>query len=115
GTRRRAVSINSALVEQDRRQAPPLRARPGIFEADRLQYLEQPLARRALVPVAVAADTLQELAGGALAVALRHQRAGQIEPRRMVVGIGGDPRFERARLLAGGRRLGERQSRAGAG
>jgi hypothetical protein len=58
-----------ASGEEDRRQPPALRARPGILEPDHLQQLEQPLARRALVPVAVAADDLEQLVGGAVAVA----------------------------------------------
>ena len=41
--------------EQQRRQPPPLRARPRVLEPLRLEQLEEALARRAVVPFAVAA------------------------------------------------------------
>ena len=103
-----------ASAEQDRREAAALRAGPGILEPDRLEDLQQPLARRALVPLAVAGDAFEQLVGGGVAVAGGDQRAGKVDPRLMIVGIGGDPRLELGRV-AGRRRLGQRQRRAGAG
>ena len=91
-----------------------LRTRPGIFEPDRLENLQQPLARRALVPVAVAPDAFEQLRGGAVAVAARHQRAGEVEPRLVIVGIARDPGLELG-AVGGGRGVGQRQRRAGAG
>src|SRR6185295_19718506 len=79
GTRRRAVSTrNPPLAEQDRGQAPALRPGPRIFEADRFEELEQPLARRALVPLAVAPDAVEQLVGGGVALAPRRIDAGKL-------------------------------------
>jgi hypothetical protein len=62
GTRRRAALHQVNRIAERRRRCCP---GPGILEPDHLQELEQPLARRALVPVAVAADDLEQLVGGA--------------------------------------------------
>src|SRR3546814_525779 len=67
--------------EENRREAAPLLRDPGILEPDHFEELEQPLARGALVPVAVAADDLEPLVGGGVAVALIHQGAGKLVAR----------------------------------
>src|SRR4051812_3715766 len=80
GTRRSAASIRlcpSPSAEQDRGEAPPLRGGPGIFEADGFEQLQQPLARRALVPFAVAPDAVEQLVGGGVPVAARREDAGK--------------------------------------
>src|SRR3546814_13507748 len=80
--------------EENRREAAPLLRDPGILEPDHFEELEQPLARGALVPVAVAADDLEQLVGGGVAVALVHQGAGKLVARLQVIGIGGDSLFK---------------------
>src|SRR5262245_11310480 len=77
-------------AEQDRREPPPLRAGPRVLEPDRLEQLQQPLARGAFVPLAVALDGLQQLVGGAVAVAARGEDPGKLVARLQIVGIGGD-------------------------
>src|SRR5687767_5368605 len=63
-----------ASREQKRRQPPPLGARPRVLEPLRLEQLQEALVGRALVPVALAADDLEQGVGGAVAVAGRHLR-----------------------------------------
>src|SRR4051812_14091293 len=111
GTRRSADKISA---EQDGGEAAALRPGPGILDADRFEQLEQPLARRALVPLAVARDAVEQLVRCAVAVAARRQDAGKLVARLEIVRIRCDPRLERGRI-ARGRNLGERQRRAGAG
>src|SRR3546814_20661738 len=63
--------------EQDSRQLAPLSQRPWIIEPDRLEQLQQPVARRTLVPCAVAPDDLEQRIGRGVAVATRHMSAGK--------------------------------------
>ena len=112
GTRRSALGHQPNRIAESRRRWAPAQ---GSSRPDRLEDLEQPLARRALVPFAVAGDAFEQLVGGAVAVALRHQRAGQVDPR--LHGRPGRVRSApRARpCRAAGRGLGQRQRGAGAG
>src|SRR5436305_14833618 len=98
GTRNSVPTTGARLAEQDRGEAAALRPGPGIFEADRFEQLEQPLARGALVPLAVARDAVEQLVGGGVAVAARGQYAGELVARLEIVGIGRDPRLERRRI-----------------
>ena len=50
----------SGSCEQQSGEPPALRARPRIFQALRFEQLEEALARRAIVPFAVAADDLEQ-------------------------------------------------------
>src|SRR6185503_15793253 len=111
GTRRSAANVSA---EESRGEATALLPGPGILEADRFEQLEQPLARRALVPLAVAPDAVEQLVGGGVAIAARGENAGELVARLQIVRVGGDPRLER-RGVAGGGDLGERQGGAGAG
>src|SRR5436305_9848192 len=86
GTRSKVPRI---LSQQDRGEPPPLRPGPGIFEPDRLDQLQQPLARRALVPVPVAGDAVEQLVGGGVAGAACGEDAGELVARLEIVGIGG--------------------------
>src|SRR5687767_3699318 len=88
------ITPNLPSCENKRRQPPPLPAGPRVGEALRLEQLQEPLAGGALVPVGVAGNDLEQRFGGAVAVAGRRPGAGQLEPRLMVVGVLGDPRFD---------------------
>src|SRR4029079_12371068 len=89
--------------KEDSRQAAALRARTHILEALGFQELEEFLAGGAVVPVAVAADNLQEFVGRAVSIARRHLRRSEFEARCMVVGVRGKARFEWRRVDRRGR------------
>ena len=84
--------------EEKGRQPPPLGARPRVGEPLRFEELQEALARRALVPVGVAGDDLEQGIGGGVAVAGGGLRSGKLEPRLMIVGIGGELRLDRPRV-----------------
>src|SRR5687767_8801383 len=92
GTRRISAlfTLSPASREEERRQPPPLAPGPRVLEPLRLQQLEEALARRAFVPLAVAADDLEQFVGGGVAVARGHPRPGQFEAGIKVLGVGGD-------------------------
>ena len=70
-------------------------------DSRRFHQLQQPRARRPVVPVPVAGDDVEQGVGRPVAVAGAHPRIGQLEPCLMVVGIGREPRLERARVDIG--------------
>src|SRR3546814_20433874 len=55
-----------------------------------LEQLQQPVARRTLVPCAVAPDDLEQRIGRGVAVATRHMSGGKGKTLFMVVRAGGD-------------------------
>src|SRR3546814_21035172 len=55
-----------------------------------LEQLQQPVARRTLVPCAVAPDGLEQRIGRGVAVATRHMSGGKGKTLFMVVRAGGD-------------------------
>src|SRR3546814_20093910 len=77
-------------VEQDSRQLAPWSQRPWIIEPDRLEQLQQPVARRTLVPCAFAPDDLEQRIGRGVAVATRHMSGGKGKTLFMVVRAGRD-------------------------
>src|SRR5215210_1792918 len=97
GTRRISAlfTLSPASRKEERRQPPPLAPRPRVLEPLRLEKLQESLARGALVPLAVAADDLEQFVGGGVAVAGRHPRPGQLEAGVEIVGVGGDPGLDR--------------------
>ena len=82
--------------KQDRRESPPRGDRERIRRSHRLEEFEQLLARRFLVPSAVAADDLQELVGPRLALARGEERRGELVARLEILGVALDPRLELA-------------------
>src|SRR5688572_27463689 len=95
GTRKAVEAGTGCSGEEERGEPAALCRRPGILQADHLEQLQQPLARRRIVPFAVARHDLEQLVGGAVTVAARHQYAGKLEAGLVIVGIGGDSRVER--------------------
>src|SRR3546814_13694669 len=76
--------------EQDRRQSSPLRRNPRIFEPGHFEQFEQPVARGALVTVALGGDDGEQVVGRALAVARRHLPARQTITPGAVLRVGPD-------------------------
>src|SRR6185437_8630771 len=78
--------------EQDGREALAARDRERIGEAERLEELEQLLARRRLVPVAVELDHGEQLVDRLLLLLAGPVGHGEVEPRlevlRVLLGLG---------------------------
>src|SRR5678816_1986716 len=88
--------------EEQRREALPAGDRRRVLDAPRLEELHELLARRLLVPAAIAPDDLQQLVGRAGTVALTVQHHGEIEAGLVVVRVGLETASEvgrRAELL----------------
>src|SRR5215831_13746172 len=91
------------LREQQRGEAPPCRERQRIGRPHRLEELDELLAPRLLVPIAVALDELQKLVDRLLALARGEKRRREFRSRLVV------PRILREaspQLVGRARRLG---------
>ena len=104
--------MHPAHVNSSGRQPPALGARPRVLQPLRFEQLEEALARRAVVPFAVAADDLEQRVGRRVALAGGHLRGGKLEPRLMIVGVRGEPRLERAGVGRGRREATSSAARA---
>src|SRR5689334_20104387 len=76
--------------EEDRGEAAPPRDGERVGRAHRFEELHQLLAPSLLVPGAVAPHQLEQLVDRRLALAGGEQRRRQIEPRLVVLRIGGE-------------------------
>src|SRR5205823_2628373 len=101
-TKERSATGAAGSCEEHSRQPAPLSARPGIFEPLRFEELEEALARGAVVPLAVAADDLEQGVGAAVAVSGGHLRRSELKPGLVIVGIGGQPLLKRFGVDRGG-------------
>src|SRR4051812_49308028 len=82
-----ALRTWAGLAEQQGGEFAPGRQGRRFVEAPSLEELQQLLARRLVVPGAVAADRLQQRVGRAPTLAHRVQRHGEVDARRVVVGV----------------------------
>src|SRR5215217_3363912 len=88
------VGIGWLLAEEDRRQAPASLLGDIGHLTGGLEHGQQLLARRLVVPGAIALDDGQQVVRGAFEVALTGQGSGEIEAGLMVVGVRGQRGFE---------------------
>src|SRR3954468_5667429 len=86
------------LPEQQRGELAPPRQRRRVVEAPGLEELQQLPARRLLVPGLVAPDRLDQRGDRPGPVARGVERDGKVDPRRMVVRVGGEARLELGQL-----------------
>src|SRR5665213_2823662 len=96
--RRAGSSAKAPSGEEDRGEPLARSDAQRIAEADRREEFEQLLARRLVVPGAVAPDAVEQMVDGLFALAGGEERRSQIEPRLMVLGIGRQPHLERRGL-----------------
>src|SRR3954467_5622815 len=82
-----ASLITPASGEHQRRQPPPRRQGQRIGRPHSLEEFDQLLARRLLVPVAIALEQGQELVDGRLALAGAEQGGRQLKARLVVVRV----------------------------
>src|SRR4051794_18903786 len=82
------AATGRGLPEQQRGQLAPPRLGGGVVKAPGLEELQQLLARRLVVPGAVAPDRLQQRVHRLVALAGRVERDGEVDPCRMVVWVG---------------------------
>src|SRR5215210_1857600 len=102
-------------AEQQGGKLAPRREGRRIVEAPGLKEFQQLLARRLVVPGPVPADRVQERIGRLGALARRVQRRGEVNARRVVVGIRGEALLELGELRAGETPLGGEFQRAADG
>src|SRR5262245_28824877 len=88
----------AALAEEQRGEAPPRRDGQRIGRTHGLEELDELLAPGLLVPLAVEPHQLEQLVDRLLAAAAGEERAGELEPRLVILGV---LRQARAQLVGG--------------
>src|SRR5258707_6074650 len=84
------IAAAPGLREQERRQATARRQGQRLGRPHRLEELDELLARRLLVPLAVALDDVEQLVDRLLALADGGEGGGEGEPRLVIPWIGGE-------------------------
>src|ERR687891_76461 len=83
-----APRFRPASREQDRRQLPTTGNRRRVIGTERLEELNQLLARRLVLPFAVLAHDGQQLVDRGVDLTAQEQARGQVEARGMVARLG---------------------------
>src|SRR5215217_2282462 len=109
-----AASLSSS-GEQHRRQSSPPEHRHVVGRPPGLEELDELLARRLVVPAALAPDDVDQRIDRLLAAAAGVERQGEIEAGLMVERVRLEPALELAGVAERGRLLSELDRGAGAG
>jgi len=87
---RAAHRRSSRLGEEDRGETAARRQGQRVRRPHRLEELDELLARRLLVPLAIALDDVEQLVDRLLALTDGEEGGGEVEARLVILGVGGE-------------------------